>query len=551
LTSTHPAPSSNTETPRIRKRPRELLHPLKGRLGWIPLSLLSSLFLVLSFPKPGIAIFAWIALVPLFVVFMTAPFGRSLLASTCTGTVFYLVNLFWMKEYKHPLALSGGVFGVMVFWLGATIISHFLLHRSGSRRGIGLLALTCGWFTIDYVKTIGYLGFPWGILGYSQYENLALIQSASMFGVWGIDFLIIFVNAVLAGLVLDLFETRGKRVRFPKPAHFLPLYVSLLLLIASLVWGTVKLLEEKHADTPTKRIALIQANFDPWSPKLHENIAEQIELTLEALPLDPDLIVWSESSVPFPYVYYLERENPHALRVHRFAAALKKPFVLGTLEFEQTNEEGRRGSWHYNVAVYYNRGKLEGTYRKIHLVPFGEWFPYKRLFPFVATILDAAGAGDFTPGDRYTLFRDSDMVFNVLICFEDAFGNLARQFVRRGSQLMINVTNDAWTGSEMAEIQHYSIAVFRTIENRRSLVRAANGGVTACINPYGRQTGALELFTSDVLVCDVSVVPEDVRTFYTRFGELLPLCIVPLTLLGCIIHLAALCIRRCASRKKP
>ena len=116
---------------------------------------------------------------------------------------------------------------------------------------------------------------------------------------------------------------------------------------------------------------------------------------------------------------------------------------------------------------------------------------------------------------------------------------------------MINVTNDAWTGSEMAEIQHYSIAVFRTIENRRSLVRAANGGVTACINPYGRQTDVLQLFTSDVLVCDVSMVPEDVRTFYTRFGDVLPLCIVPLTLLGCIIYLAAFCIRRYASRKKP
>jgi apolipoprotein N-acyltransferase len=324
-----------------------------------------------------------------------------------------------------------------------------------------------------------------------------------------------------------------------------------VLLIISLVWGLVKLWEERHADIPSKRVALVQANFDPWSPRLHENITREIELTLEGLAHDPDLIVWSESSVPFPYQYYLERENPHALKVHHFITSVGKPFIFGTLEFEGTDAGGVREGRYYNAAVYYNRGLLEGTYRKMHLVPFGEWFPYKRLFPFVAGILDAAGAGDFTPGDQYTLFRDSDMVFNVLICFEDVFGNLARRFVRDGSQLMINVTNDAWTGSVKAEIQHYSISVFRAIENRRSLVRAANGGVTVCVNPYGRPTAQLEPFTSDVLVCDVAVVADGVSSFYTRFGDLLPLCIVPLTLLTGILSLAGLFIRRAAAGKRP
>ena len=152
-------------------------------------------------------------------------------------------------------------------------------------------------------------------------------------------------------------------------------------------------------------------------------------------------------------------------------------------------------------------------------------------------ILEEAGAGDFTPGDRYEVYHDSDFRFNVLICFEDVLGNLARKFVLRGSQLLINVTNDAWTGSEKAEVQHYSISVFRTIENRRSLVRAANGGVTVCVNPYGRPHAQLDLFKSDVLVCDVDIVDSSVITFYTKYGDVLPLMFLPLSLMGALILL--------------
>jgi apolipoprotein N-acyltransferase len=260
----------------------------------------------------------------------------------------------------------------------------------------------------------------------------------------------------------------------------------------------------------------------------------EMELTIEGLKHDPDLIVWSESSVPFPYEYYLERENSHALQVHRFASSLNMPFIFGTLEYEKT---GTGEVNHYNVAVYYNEGILQDSYRKIHLVPFGEWFPYKRLFPFVVKILEEAGAGDFVPGTQYEVYHDTDFRFSILICFEDVFGNLARKFVLRGSQLLINVTNDAWTGSEKAETQHYSISVFRTIENRRSLVRAANGGVTVCVNPYGRPRAQLPLFVSDVLVCDVDIVDSSTITFYTKFGDLIPLILLPLTLLGALLLL--------------
>jgi apolipoprotein N-acyltransferase len=312
--------------------------------------------------------------------------------------------------------------------------------------------------------------------------------------------------------------------------YAIPFCVVVGLLLLSLAWGFVKLTEEKRSDFPVRRVAMIQANFDPWSPQLESNISNEIDLTRRALSHDPDLIIWSESSVPFPYLYYLQRGNKHALRVHDFITAVKKPFIFGTIELSDTGD-------YYNVAAYYRDGSYRGMYRKIHLVPFGEWFPYKRLFPFVVKILEAAGAGDFKPGDEYTVFRDGDMFFNILICFEDVFGNLARKFVLNGSQLLINVTNDAWTGSEKAEIQHYSLSVFRTIENRRTLVRCANGGVTVCISPYGRPKKQLGLFISDFLICDVAVVDSELLTFYTRYGDVLPLVIVPVTLLIILIFL--------------
>ena len=505
--------------------------------GWIVLSLLSAILLILSFPEPGFSLFAWIALVPLFIILITSSFKKTILAALITGILFNTIYLYWMKEYKHPLALSGGVFGEMIFWLGAVILSYYLYHavpwRKGRRSCIKVVALVFGWFTIDYVKTIGFLAFPWGILGYTQYRNLLLIQSASIFGVWGIDLLILYCNASVAALLVGLMQ-RSETENTTFMMRFGHLFIVLLLLLASIAWGGLKLAEEKRTHYTQKSVALIQANFDPWSPQLRENIMLEMELTIEGLKHNPDLVVWSESSVPFPYEYHLGRESSHALQVYRFATSLHRPFIFGSLEFERTQRG--KGNY-YNVAMYYNDSVLQGGYRKIHLVPFGEWFPYKRLFPFVVKILEDAGAGDFVPGDRYEVFHDSDFRFNILICFEDVFGNLARKFVLRGSQLLINVTNDAWTGSEKAEVQHYSISVFRTVENRRTLVRAANGGVTACVNPYGRPKAQLPLFTSDVLVCDVDIVDSSIITFYTKCGDLLPLIILPLSLLTALLLL--------------
>jgi apolipoprotein N-acyltransferase len=609
------------------------------RTRWVLLSILSAVLLSLSFPYPGFAFLAWVALIPLFVVILTEKPGKVFFSSLTTGFLFNIVYLLWMKEYQHPASLPGGIFAEMIFFCFAVLLSWFL---SNSVRRLKPLALALSWLSVDYIKTIGFLGFPWGILGYSQYENLPLIQSARSFGVWGVDFLILYANGLVAFLAAGLMTkgfkaaatghepldsvdrggderaagnltgTRSKVREFSigeltlslLMAKTVPLAVFAALLVLSLIYGTVTIRrEELLYDTArgktagpeaaqsgtagggpgvstgtsgysTVRVALVQANFDPWSPQIAENLLTEMDLTRRALELNPDLVVWSESSVPFPYEFFLRRNNRYARQVHEFIVSTGKPFLFGTLEFEGDYREGEYEGIFYNAAVFYKDGTLEGTYRKVHLVPFGEWFPFDRIFPFVDTILQAAGAGDFVPGTEYKVFYSGKFRFNVLICFEDVFGELTRRFVAGGlrpggaatpassaevgspgsspppgrSDLIVNVTNDAWTGSRKAQQQHFSISVFRAVENRRGFVRAANGGVTACVSPWGEVIDSLEMFTTGFLVCDVPVAGGERLTFYSRFGDLPVRSVVILVGLSLLIGLLKKVIDR---KKKP
>ena len=491
-------------------------HNIQSSILWIPLSLSSALLLNLSFPCPGVSVLAWITLVPLYIVLMTGPLKRAILGGIITGLFFNIIYLFWVKEYKHPASLPGVVVGEVACFLFAVILSWFLYHQVHFLRE---LALPLGWLTIDYCKTIGYLAFPWGILGYTQYSNVLMIQSASIFGIWGISFLIYYCNATVAALTLNLLKKRVETRSIVNAA------VVCVLILLSIIFGFITLGETK-TEGKTKRVALVQPSFDPWSPDLEGNIMMEIALTQRALEADPDLIVWSESSVPFPFDFYLEKNYRYARLIYDYFTSIRKPILFGTTEFMGEYSDGEFDGDFYNVAIFYNRGRKEGIYRKIHLVPFGEWFPYKRLFPWVVRILEEAGAGDFKPGTEYSIFQCKSLTFSSLICYEDVFGNLARKFVQKGSRLLVNITNDAWTNSPKFELQHFSISVFRSIENRVSLVRCANGGVTACVDPYGRVIGSLPLFTNDLLVCEVPISSGARLTFYTRYGDLLPWIVI-------------------------
>jgi len=511
-----------------------LLNPAHNKIKRIKglnyfLTILSASLLYISFTFSYLSFFIWFSYVPiLIVVFAEKKYSRILIFLTLTSFLFYFFYLFWMRNYKHPAALPGGILTTTIFFLmagfGARVILD-IIRRARFQRVFwpSVIGISSWWLFVDYLKSRGFLAFPWGIPGYSQYDILFMIQSASIFGVWGIDFLIILTNVMVTHAVFSFIIQKNisREVIFG-------LCTVVVLVSVNAFYGFIVLKNSgseiglASPSVRSLRVCLLQPNFDPWNPDVVKNLSLEFRLTEEALREDPELVVWSESSVPFLYDFYLRKRNRYAMMVDRFFKKIGKPVIFGTLEFEgEVVDDNYFGNF-YNVVIFYEAGIPRGKYRKIHLVPFGEWFPYDKLFPFVDKSMRKAGVEEFTPGFEYTVFDLDGIYVSPLICFEDVFGDLTRRFVLRGSQVLVNVTNDAWTGSAEAEWQHFRISIFRAIENRRSLVRSANGGITAGIDPWGRVLKVLEPFLTDYLIVDVPVMEREIITFYTKHGDFLP-----------------------------
>ncbi len=487
---------------------------IKKLLGnWIFLSLISAILLIISFETKAGTVIGWVSFVPLFIIILNFDLKRVIFSGLITGIIFNSVYLLWLKEYNHPLTLPLSIFTELLYFLPSVILVFFInKYFPDVLKPVSFSAI---WVFIDYLKSVGFLAFPWGIIGYTQYPNIPLIQIASIFGVWGIDYLLIYFNFVLSLLLLE--KRKEKRI------VYYHLYILLFLIFISHLYGFFITKKGNYIGDKSIRLSLIQANFNPWNPNVNKNLKLEMDLTRRTLIRNPEMIIWSESSVPFPYDYFLKKGSYYAVKIDRFIKSLNRGFLFGGLGFEGNVKKGRYIGKFYNVGYFYDPDSGYQFYRKIHLVPFGEYFPYKRLFPFVAKILESAGAGDFTPGNKYVVFDYRGLKFSVLICFEDVFGDLARQFVKKGSRLLVNITNDAWSGSKSAEIQHFVISILRSVENRVSLVRVANGGVTGWIDPYGRIKETLPLFKKGFLVCDVPYSNNVKRlTFYTRYGDFLP-----------------------------
>jgi apolipoprotein N-acyltransferase len=286
------------------------------------------------------------------------------------------------------------------------------------------------------------------------------------------------------------------------------------------------------------RVAAVQANipqhekFEPqFSAQIFERFARLSEIALRPSP-PPELLVWPETSLPDPV---RDPNTESSDFVTRFAASSKTDLLLGTLDVEN-----RRA---YNAAVLLSGATQEvQIYRKVHLVPFGEYIPLRHSFPLFAAVAGKWVPGDFDPGTDHTVFRltNSDVRVAPLICFEDTIGDLARQFVLRGANLLVDVTNDAWFLRSAGSRQHLANAIFRCIETRRPMVRAANTGVTCFVNEFGRVTQMLQdgtggTFTEGVLTGEIKVPTAGELTFYARHGELFAKLCAGITLIAIIV----------------
>jgi len=301
-----------------------------------------------------------------------------------------------------------------------------------------------------------------------------------------------------------------------------------LALVAALVYGVVSPVD--YSEAPTARLALIQDSTDPWRGGFEaykRNFATLRSLSLDALSEDPkpDLVVWSETAfVPRIHWHLTYQEDPAYLALVRslmdFLGQQDVPFVIGNDDArKESGPDGTLQRVDYNATMLFEKGQLTGAYRKLHLVPFTEHFPYEKQLPAIYQALKNADTHFWDKGKEATVFDVNGIRFSTPICFEDTFGYLSRRFTRNGAELIVNMTNDAWANSLPSQMQHFSMAVFRAVEGRRSVARATASGQTCAIDPNGRIIGMAEPFKATRLTVEVPLMKAS--TIYTAYGDFL------------------------------
>lgn len=497
------------------------------------LLLLSSAFLFsLAFPgylsRWGMGFLAYVALVPAFYVASKASWIRAPLYGAFYGFICYALFNFWLATF-HPLA----IFIVpMIYFTYLMLTFPFLRLSIYLFPKHGYLLQVLVWISYEYLRTKGFLGYSYGIMGYSQYLYLPIIQIASLTGVWGVSMLVVFPSAFLASAWRE-----GKIFPFVR-AHWKELFGYGLLLVGAMVYGWASNVD--YTSAREWKIALIQHNIDPWKGGVwayRKNLERLIRLSDEALREKPELVVWSETAfVPGIDWHSRYREDPDVYDIVQellsYLSRQSVPFVFGNDDGRLEKDRfGNLRRVDYNAAVLFDQGKIQAVYRKTHLVPFTEYFPYERTFPWFYKKLKEADTHFWEPGREFTVFRAAGVAFSTPICFEDAFGYISREFVQRGAEVIINLTNDSWSGHVAAAMQHMSKAVFRAVENRRSVVRCSNGGMTCVIDPNGRILQILEPYTEGFLIGKVPVYTAT-QTLYTKWGDWFALICIGVAIAG-------------------
>jgi apolipoprotein N-acyltransferase len=398
--------------------------------------------------------------------------------------------------------------------------------------------LAAAWAAQEWLRGWIFSGFGWNGLGVALHGTWPLIQIAEFTGVAGLSFMVAFANVIAVTTVYRLIlEARMRSVR----PHF-DLTLTLAAIVGVLTFG----IRATQVSAPTKplRVAAVQSNvpqtqkFDPqFTRKIFDQFRRLSEIGLRANPRS-DLLIWPESSMPGPVL--ADRESYQF--VMNLAGSAENDILLGSIDEENGDV--------YNAALLVSDGGEQvQVYRKLHLVPFGEYVPGRHRVPLLARIVGDQVPGDFKSGKDFTVFEltDSDVKVAPLICFEDTIGELTRRFVlptetNSGANLLVDITNDGWFLRSAGSHQHLANAVFRCVETRRPMVRAANTGVTCFVNEFGRVTQKLQddkgsTFTEGVLTGDVKVPTEQELTFYTRHGELFAKICAGITLLAIVASL--------------
>jgi apolipoprotein N-acyltransferase len=483
-------------------------------LGHMLLAVLAGIILTFSFPPSKLSLLAWVALIPLFFCIDENSFLRSFKYGLIAGLSHYLTLIYWiifvLGHYGNLSVLASlGPYVLLCSYLSVFFGFFTGLSRHLIFSPMGLLWVPGLWVSLEYLRANLLSGFPWCLLGYSQYKHLQIIQIADVVGVYGISFLIVLVN-------LNIFHLIKSRKRKNIRIITWETLFSLILVSSVLSYGYYRIakLEEIKAQNRPVKALIVQGNIDQslkWDPSYQEETLEiYTRLTRSALSFKPDIVLWPETAVPF----FFQDNKTFSPRVLSLAKDTGAVLIFGSPAYRRIAGSTR----YFNRAYLISPNDLSVQYYdKVHLVPFGEYIPLKNILSFIDRLVPAAG--DFQPGDEIRPLTHKGLDIGVLICFESIFPELARKHTLKGANLLANLTNDAWFGKTSAPYQHLSMAVFRAVENKRPILRSANTGFSALIQPHGNIVSMSRLFEEEALKFKVFTVNKKI-TFYTRYGDL-------------------------------
>lgn len=493
------------------------------------LTVLSALLISFAFPSflsiRGMFPLAFIALVPMFLVVRKSRWYDVAFQGFLYGFVYYLVYNYWLKTF-HPLAI---LIAPILRGVEYALFFPFLKAASSLFGKRSYIAQSIIYTSFLYLLEQGFLGYPYGNVATALYPFTLFIQSVDIFGIWGLCLLL----SLMEGLVAEMLYHRSTR------GYGKDMLVISILMLSNLIYGGISytyysLLEPER----TLRIASVQHSADSWEggyETYKRNFETMRDLSLEALEENEgiDLVAWSETAfVPSVawHTQYPSNWLTSALVEDfvNFGENLEVPLLTGNPDGEIADESLpailENGEWnikYYNSTIFFNEGRIEEEYRKQRLVPFTEHFPYQEQMPRFTALLLANDYNWWEKGEEKTVFEYDGIRFSTPICFEDTFGYLSAGFVAEGADLLINLTNDSWSGSVPAEVQHMTLALFRAIENRRPLLRSTNSGITCLINERGEVINPLEPFTRTYGIYDIEIGKTDSLSFYTRHPDLL------------------------------
>jgi apolipoprotein N-acyltransferase len=397
----------------------------------------------------------------------------------------------------------------------------FLLSRVAGRswhRERSIAPLVWGapvlWVGLEYVKSVLFSGFPWMDLGYGLFSQPKLIQAADLGGHHLLSFALVLCN----GLVVAMIDRQRRSVRWNVrfEQRLLIAAVAFLVFIGGYSLVRYQVIGSIAARSMQARVAVVQGNIDQavkWSAEFKAATLDTYsKLSRQVMQgQDIELVVWPETALPF-----YPQQDPLMQRVSDFTARHNAWLLTGAPLFSlPPQSDGGQQIRYYNGAILIGPdGRLYGRHAKQHLVPFGEYVPLRRFLPFLEPLV--VSVGDFSPGEEKGPLELGPMRLGMLICYESIFPQIAHDAVLRGANLLVNLTNDAWYGRSSAPHQSLAMAVFRAVENKRSLIRAANTGISGMVDPRGHVLTESALFAEAALMAQAPML--EITTVFNRQG---------------------------------